>query len=91
MSSKTSWATPKFFASTSGGVCANQSVSSRVLLSDCVAVVEREHELRAVGAEALQGVRQPGREEPEVTLEHVLDAGQPVAAQRGDPALARAS
>jgi hypothetical protein len=26
--------TPKFFASTSGGVCANQSVSSSVLLSE---------------------------------------------------------
>ena len=34
MSSNTSWATRKFFASTSGGVCANQSVSSSVLLSD---------------------------------------------------------
>ncbi len=34
MSSKVSWATWKFLASTSGGVCANQSVSSSVLLSD---------------------------------------------------------
>src|SRR5580693_345349 len=34
MSSKVSWATRKFLASTSGGVWANQSVSSSVLLSD---------------------------------------------------------
>ena len=34
MSSKVSWATWKFLASTSGGVCANQSVKSSVLLSD---------------------------------------------------------
>src|ERR1700683_2091113 len=34
MSLKTSWATAKFLASTSGGVCANQSVMSSVLLSD---------------------------------------------------------
>jgi hypothetical protein len=34
MSSNTCWATRKFFASTSGGVCASQSVRSSVLLSD---------------------------------------------------------
>src|SRR5271154_3440253 len=88
MSSKTSWATAKFFASTSGGVCANQSVSSSVLLSDWETVIEHDDEFRAVRAGSLQGVRQPGREEPEVFLEDVLDARLAFPAERRDPALA---
>ncbi len=67
-------ATPKFLASTSGGVWANRSVSSGVVGLRLGAVVEGEMELRAVGTRALQGVRQPGREEPQVALVDILHA-----------------
>ena len=43
-----------------------------------LAVVEGEDELGALGTEALQRVRQAGREEPEVALLDVLDAWTPL-------------
>src|ERR1700744_5168430 len=65
MLSKVSWATRKFLASTSGGVGGEPVGQQQRVALGLGAVVKREHEFRAVRAESLQGVRQPGGEEPE--------------------------
>ena len=51
-----------------------------------LAVVEAEDELAAVLADALQRVRQPGREIPQPALVHVLDVGAAVLVDGGDAA-----
>ena len=63
----------------SGGVWASQSVGRQGVELGRGAVVEGQHELGPVGPEALQRVRQAGREVPEIASTDVGDGG---AAQR---------
>ena len=51
-----------------------------------LAVVEADDELATVLADALQRMRQTGREVPEATLAHVLDVGAAVLIDGGDTA-----
>src|SRR5262249_8758312 len=51
-----------------------------------LAVIERNDELGALRREALQRVRQTGREKPEVTFLDVFDAGVPLSIDGGGAA-----
>ncbi len=55
----------------------------RAVLGEAAAV-EDEQELAAVGIEALDGVRDAGREEPEVALRHVVHELAPLGVHGGD-------
>ena len=72
---KASAGTPKFLASTSGGVWANQSVTRSVLNSLAWPSSKADHELAAVRAKSLQGMRHACRKIPEVALFDVGDVG----------------
>jgi hypothetical protein len=52
----------------------------------CVAVIEGEYELGAVGTQALQRVRITGREIPHVALVHIGDIGMPFRVKDGNAA-----
>ena len=87
MSSNVSWATRKFFASTSGGVCANQSVSSSVLLSDCLPSSNASTNSAPSGPSPCRECGSPAGKNQRSPEKTSSTLGMPFTAEGRDPAL----